>query len=150
MYFYCFFSFEYFDPYDHYAVCWVTLISGSVHAGVSLTSRSSCRAFKVCSVIFVKKFVAALFIRGKPSLSRIFESVSETTEVDVQESRLEYFFDDKQNNQVTQCWSSKLSFKFNSANSDKTPRNVKALLHYALFHWLFRIFYSSSRFSSCF
>ena len=25
MYFYCFFSFEYFDPYDHYVVCWVTL-----------------------------------------------------------------------------------------------------------------------------
>ena len=25
MYFYCFFIFEYFDPYDHYAVCWVTL-----------------------------------------------------------------------------------------------------------------------------
>ena len=25
MYFYCFFSFEYFDPYDHYAACWVTL-----------------------------------------------------------------------------------------------------------------------------
>ena len=25
MYFYCFFSFKYFDPYDHYAACWVTL-----------------------------------------------------------------------------------------------------------------------------
>ena len=25
MYFYCFFSFEYFDPFDHYAACWVTL-----------------------------------------------------------------------------------------------------------------------------
>ena len=25
MYFYCFFSFEYFDLYDHYAACWVTL-----------------------------------------------------------------------------------------------------------------------------
>ena len=24
MYFYCFFSFEYFYPYDHYAACWVT------------------------------------------------------------------------------------------------------------------------------
>ena len=26
MYFYCFFSFEYFDPFDHYVACWVTLI----------------------------------------------------------------------------------------------------------------------------
>ena len=25
MYFFCIFTFEYFDPYDHYAVCWVTL-----------------------------------------------------------------------------------------------------------------------------
>ena len=25
MYFYCFFSFEYFDSFDHYAACWVTL-----------------------------------------------------------------------------------------------------------------------------
>ena len=25
MYFYCFFSFEYFDSYDHYAACWDTL-----------------------------------------------------------------------------------------------------------------------------
>ena len=25
MYFYCYFSFEYFDPYDHYVACWVTL-----------------------------------------------------------------------------------------------------------------------------
>ena len=25
MYFYCLFSFEYFDPYDHYAACWVIL-----------------------------------------------------------------------------------------------------------------------------
>ena len=29
MYFYCFFSFGYFDPYDHSAVCWVTLKTGS-------------------------------------------------------------------------------------------------------------------------
>ena len=28
MYFYCFFSFEYFDPFDHYAACWVTLTVG--------------------------------------------------------------------------------------------------------------------------
>ena len=28
MYFYCFFSFEYFDPYNHYAACWVTLNLG--------------------------------------------------------------------------------------------------------------------------
>ena len=26
MYIYCFFPFEYFDQYDHYAACWVTLI----------------------------------------------------------------------------------------------------------------------------
>ena len=25
LYFYCFFRFEYFDPYDHYAACWVTI-----------------------------------------------------------------------------------------------------------------------------
>ena len=25
LFFDCFFSFEYFDPYDHYAACWVTL-----------------------------------------------------------------------------------------------------------------------------
>ena len=25
LYFYCFFSFEYFDPFDHYAACLVTL-----------------------------------------------------------------------------------------------------------------------------
>ena len=29
MQFYCFFSSEYFDPYDHYAACWVTLTPGS-------------------------------------------------------------------------------------------------------------------------
>ena len=39
MYFYCFFSFEYFDPYDHYAACWVTLITGRWD-----TKRDNCRS----------------------------------------------------------------------------------------------------------
>ena len=38
MYFYCFFSFEYFDPFDHYAACWVTLTITNSISGDDLTS----------------------------------------------------------------------------------------------------------------
>ena len=50
-----FFSFEYFDPYDNYAACWVTLISNtvSVKDWLSYHTDTTQKPFSYCIIFYM-------------------------------------------------------------------------------------------------